>query len=91
MAAMGQLRPRRQPRLNDRSRFSEEAFAGAHANGREAPDAVIRSEATVPPSRDPERTLIPASRLCLDRVVRWWRTGHMNNIARVGAARDSIT
>src|SRR3954449_8726389 len=34
---MGQLRLRRQPRLNDRSRFSEETFAGAHANGREAP------------------------------------------------------
>jgi len=37
MARMGQLRPRRQPRLNDRSRFSEETFAGAYVNGREAP------------------------------------------------------
>ena len=47
---LGQLRPRRQPRLNDRSRFSEETFAGAHANRREAPKPNINPETTAPPS-----------------------------------------
>ena len=37
MRPLGATPARRQPRLNDRSRFSEETYAGAHANGREAP------------------------------------------------------
>jgi len=41
-SGVGQLRPRRQPRLNDRSRFSEETFAGAYVNGREAPILAVR-------------------------------------------------
>ena len=44
MTGLGQLRPRRQSRLNDRSRFSGETFAGAYVNGREAPIPAIRDD-----------------------------------------------